>query len=159
MGPSPVISPSMMALVLVLSGTLLAGLVAIVGGFLHARRSRMLAHTERMKALELGRDLPEDLGHARTAVQSGDRDENRPRSLALQFCSTTGYTCAAGFLFAYLAGSDSQGSVPAASIAIAAATGAIGVTGLICAAVLATRAPAEEPSRMVLKPRYDPEAV
>ena len=41
-------------LVLVFGGMILIGLVAIVGGFLHSRRERLLTHQERMKALEQG---------------------------------------------------------------------------------------------------------
>ena len=39
----------------------LIALVAIVGGFLHYRRERLLTHAERMKALELGRTLHLDV--------------------------------------------------------------------------------------------------
>src|ERR1022692_4591955 len=44
----------------VLGSVVLIIVVAIVGGFLHSRRERLLTHAERMKALELGREMPDD---------------------------------------------------------------------------------------------------
>src|SRR5580704_9389492 len=45
---------------LFLGSLVLVGLVAIIGGFLHSRRERLLTHAERMRALELGQALPDD---------------------------------------------------------------------------------------------------
>jgi len=41
-----------------LGGTFLVCLVAIIVGFLQSRQMRLLTHQERMKALELGREMP-----------------------------------------------------------------------------------------------------
>ena len=49
----------------------LISLVAIVGGLLQARRERTLNHAERMKALELGRELPDDVATARIKAAFG----------------------------------------------------------------------------------------
>jgi hypothetical protein len=152
---------------MLLAGLIVGGvvicLVPIFGGFLHYRRERLLTHAERMKALEMGRDLPEDVATARikAVYGSSDKPENGSggaKSLAAQCYSTTGQIAGGGLLFAWLAGA--SGAAPVA-YAIAASAGAVGVTGLICGTVLAWRtpSPAPEPSMAFSKPRYDPEAV
>src|SRR5262245_42733288 len=46
-------------------------LVSIIGGFLHVRRERLLTHAERMKALELGREVPDSAAVARIKAAFG----------------------------------------------------------------------------------------
>ena len=146
-------------LALFLGGLMLIGLIAMIGGFLHYRRERLLTHTERMKALELGRELPDDAYTTRLKAIFGstDQPEEAPggiKSLASQCYSTTGWVSGCGFLFAMM-GSSNQG----VAYAVAAAAGAVGVTGLICGTILASRAPDPAPTRVASKPRFDPEAI
>jgi hypothetical protein len=148
----------------IFGGGLVIGLVACIGGFLHARRNQLQLHEERMKALELGRELPDDPATAQIkAAQQSEAIEaetpkgspSKPSSPAAKCYSTTSYACGTGFVFAWLAQSN-QG----VAIAIAAATGAVGVTGMICGTILAAKAREPEPDPfMVAKPRYDPEGV
>lgn len=60
-GPGPLLKPSFLVVGLVGLGILfvLFGLVVAMG-VRHARRERELVHAERMKALEVGRTLPQD---------------------------------------------------------------------------------------------------
>ena len=65
-----------------LGGCIAIAIVAIVGGFLHYRRERLLTHQERMKALELGREMPDDAATARIEAAFGtfskdDKQEER----------------------------------------------------------------------------------
>jgi hypothetical protein len=151
----------LMTLGILIGGLTLVALVSCIGGFLHYRRERMLMHAERMKALELGRDLPDDpetakikaAAQARAARQSGLGET----TLAARCFSTTGYVCGTGFVFAFLSNTTS-------ALAIASATGAIGVTGIICGTILASKAATEPEPRsggMVAraKPFFDPETV
>jgi len=138
------------------SGALI-GLVAIIGGFLHARSKRLLAHAERMKALELGRGLPPDEATALAAPSA----DSAARSPADQCFSVAGKVGFWGFVFAV--GATTQGSSNlGVAIAIAAATGAIGVTSVICGAVLAAKggqAQAPGYASAPSKGYYDPEGV
>jgi hypothetical protein len=144
-----------------IGGIILLSLVAIIGGFLHSRRERLLMHAERMKALELGRELPDDQATARLKAvcqaEESASEPGEPRSLASKCFSMTSGVCGAGFVFAWM-GSENQ----AVAIAIASATGAIGVTGMICGTILASKPTESREMRMaahVVKPRFDPEAV
>ena len=145
-----------------IGGVFLLSMTAIIGGFLHARRERLLTHTERMKALELGRELPEDAATARikavsqTGVEDEDQAETSEKSPASRCYSTTMSVCCTGFVFAWL-GSGFQG----VAIATAAATGAIGVAGMICGTILAAKPTESSETRTVAhsKPRFDPDAV
>jgi hypothetical protein len=149
----------------VIVGVLVLCLVPIIGGFLHYRRERLLTHTERMKALELGRDLPDDSATARIKAVYGASDKSEEassgeKSLAVQCYTTTGWVAGCGLLFACWAGG-AAGSAPVA-YAIAAAAGAIGVTGMICGTILASKTPSTAPNSSSIatsKPRFDPEAV
>jgi hypothetical protein len=138
--------PTALIVASVLGGVILVGLVAIVGGFLHTRRERLLTHQERMKALELGREVPEDPAVARAKVANAQFREalgaGTEKSYAGKCFSATGHACFWGFLFAIGAAAKEGGNAPGAAYAIAAAAGAIGVTGLICGTVLASRTPA-----------------
>ena len=156
--------PSNVLLAMLLGGAVLVALVAIVGGFLHARRERLLTHAERMKALELGRDLPDDAATARIkavldssdeADETGDAPE---KSIAVQVFTTTGWVSGCGLLFAFWASNPAGSGV---SYAIAASAGAIGVTGMICGTILAARAPTPDPATLlpVTKSRLDPDGI
>jgi len=141
-----------------LGSVVLIALVAIVGGFLHSRRERLLTHNERIKALEMGRELPDDAATARIKAVYGvvEKSETDAKSFATQCYNNTGYICGSGFFFAMVS-SSSHG----VAYALAAASGAIGVTGLICGTILASRepSPASTFSGVASKPRFDPEAV
>jgi hypothetical protein len=128
--------------ILFMSGMVLLGLVALVGGFLHTRRGRLLLHEERMKALELGRELPNDVKSAgnEAAYAAGSRGgEGEPQSLARKCFSTAFWVGLVGFLFASQGAWANQGI--AIAIAIAASAGTIGVTAMICGTILAMRTP------------------
>lgn len=138
-------------------------LTLVIGGFLQTRRSRLLMHAERMKALDLGRELPDDAEMARLKVASqvqkagqADEAEVGEKSFASRCYSTTAGICGTGFVFAWLSGSNQ-----AVALTMAAATGAVGVTGMICGTILATRPEPSRESRTASnsKPMYDPEAV
>ena len=131
---------------------ILFGLIAIIGGFLHSRRERLLTHQERMKALELGREVPDEIGAARARAAAAEE-----KSYASKCFSATGQACFWGFLCAVGAAAKEGGDAPGAAYAIAAATGAVGVTGLICGTVLASRAP--DSIEAPVKARYDSDGV
>jgi hypothetical protein len=147
---------------LVIGASVLVGLVAIVGGFLQTRRERLLTHQERLKALELGREIPDDAATARLKAACGvtssgeNRDssgENRDSSgnsegasgaLSGKCFSTAFWVAFWGFVFAGQAGIGLGGTPPGATavaIAIAVSAGAIGVTAMICGTILAMRTP------------------
>jgi hypothetical protein len=150
--------PVEVGLFAILMGAVLIALIAIVGGFLHSRRQQLMAHQERMKALELGREVPDEIGVARAkAVASAGAGAAEERSYAGKCFSTTGYACFFGFLFAAGAAAKEGGDAPGAAYAIAAAAGAVGVTGLICGTVLAARAPAS--TGQPVKARYDHDGI
>jgi hypothetical protein len=136
---------------LLLGGGTLIGLIAVVGGFLYARRERLLTHAERMKALELGREAPD------AATRRGQTGPGEGKSHAARCFAATGNACFWGFLFAVGAAAKEGGNAPGAAYAIAAAAGAVGVTGLICGTVLASKAPAAPGPPG--KPRLDPDAL
>jgi hypothetical protein len=122
-------------------GLALIGLVAILGGFLHARRERLLTHTERMKALELGRAMPDDPATARIKAAYTPPVSSKPsnsEALAGKCHSTVLWVAFSGFGAAV--GAVQAGGI-AVAIAIAASVGAIGVTGIICGTILASRPP------------------
>ena len=146
------ISAGQLAGLLAIVGSMLVGLVAVVGGLLHARRGRLLAHEERMKALELGRGLPED--EARVRAQAGEG-----KSMAARCFETTGWVAGCGFLFAMGSSSVAEKDRPnqAVAVAIAVSAGVVGVAGLICGTVLAAKATDAGPAP--IKPRFDPEGL
>ena len=112
-------------------------LVAIVGGFVQVRRQRMLAHAERMKALDLGRSMPDDVATARIRAAfgrlTGSSDEEASPS---RKCFSTAIWVA---FWGVMAAASGSGVSPGVSLAIAASVGAIGVTSVICGTVLAAR--------------------
>ena len=120
-----------------LGGIVFVAVVAIVGGFLHYRRERLLTHAERMKALELGRDMPEDAATVRIKAAFGaatnDEEKEGQGSLARKCFSTALWVAFWGFLAA------SQGAWVnhALGIAIGASVAAVGVTACICGTILA----------------------
>ena len=140
-------------------GTFLIALVAIVGGFLHYRRERLLSHQERMKALDLGREMPDDVSTARIKAAFGTLSsghaEDESGSLARKCFSTALWVAFWGFLAASQGGWVNH----AIAIAVAASVGAIGVTAMICGTILAFRPPAETTPRPVSKPAVEADAL
>jgi hypothetical protein len=141
-----------------LGGVVLISLVAIIGGFLQCRRERVLDHRERMKALEMGREMPDDEAPARVkaafGTPSSDDKEDGGGSLARKCFSTTLWVAFWGFLAAGQAGPRNY----AVAIAIAGSVGAIGVAGMICGTILAFQTPAGPGSRSTSKPAIDADA-
>ncbi|MFI5458829.1 MAG: hypothetical protein ACHRXM_25655 [Isosphaerales bacterium] len=142
-----------------LGGTFLIALVAIIGGFLHYRRERYLSHQERMKALDLGREMPDHAATARIkaafgTLSGGDKEEESG-SLSRKCYSTALWVAFWGFLAASQGGWVNH----AIAIAIASSAGAIGVTGMICGTILAVRSPAEAAHRPVSKPAIEADAL
>jgi hypothetical protein len=163
------ISTEFIVICSIVGGLILVSLVSIIGGFLHSRRERLLVHAERMKALELGRDMPDDPATMRMkAIFPAEKPEEsasqptspaEPKSLAAQCYSTTGWVAGCGLLFA--AWSSMPGGHSGVAYAIAGAAGAVGVTGMICGTILASKPTISNPTEMLAhaKPRFDPEAV
>lgn len=142
----------------VVGGVVLVSLVAIIGGFLQCRRERLLDHRERMKALELGRDVPDNAATARIkaafGLPQGDDKEDGERSPARKCFSTTLWIAFWGFLAVGQAGAASQG----VAIAIAGSVGAVGVAGMICGTILAYRPPAAPTFDPISKPAIETDA-
>jgi len=139
----------------------LISLVPIVGGFLHAHRERSLVHAERMKALELGRELPDDVATARIKAafgKSSDTDKSGGgESLPAKCFSTALWVAFWGFAAAAgLGGSQVSSGV---AYAIAASAGAIGVTAMICGAILGARAPVATVPGRFSKSRIEDDAL
>jgi hypothetical protein len=148
---------------LFLGSLVFVGLVAIVGGFLHSRRERLLTHAERMKALELGQPLPDDPATAKLkAMTGGDSSQegasnDTPQMALARTCYKTALWVAFwGFLFA--AQTSAVNWVSAVAIAIGASTGAIGVTCVICGTILAARSTEKRTPDPYAKARTDPDA-
>jgi hypothetical protein len=146
-------------IVTIIGGAMLLGLVGIVGGLLHNRRERLLTHQERMKALELGRDLPDDsaIGRLKAVVAAGSSGgAGEGASLALKCFSTAFWVAFWGFIAA------SQGvwinTGLAIAIVIACATGAISVTSMICGTILAFREGASSSEVTTAKPFIESDA-
>jgi hypothetical protein len=142
----------------VLGGSTLIALVSIIGGFLHYRRERLLTHEERMKALEMGRELPDDVATARIratfGMLSNGEKEAESESLPRKCYSTALWVAFWGFI-----GASQGGWVnPSIAIAIAASVAAIGVTAFICGTVLAARSPAPQPATSYGKERIEADA-
>ena len=143
---------------LLLAGVVLISLVAIIGGFLHYKRERLLTHQERMKALEFGRELPDDPATARTKALFGDSSSGAGseggESLPRKMITTVLWVAFWGFLFGGPAGAANHG----VAIAMAAAVGAIGVAAMICGTILAIRLPASQSTSSISKPEFDSDA-
>jgi hypothetical protein len=151
-----------LGLVVFLGSVFWLGLVAIIGGFLHGRRERMLTHTERMKALEMGLPLPDAPDVARLKAihgTGGSSDEEvgaTPQlSLARTCYKTALWVAFWGFLFS------AQGSVMnfanGVALAVGISTGAVCVTCVICGTILAARAPAPYSMPHHAKHQTDPD--
>jgi hypothetical protein len=139
-------------------GLFLIGLVATIGGFLHHRRERLLTHEERMKALELGRQMPDDAATARIKAafgvsSSGDKAEESD-SLARKCFSTALWVAFWGFLAASQGGWVNH----SIAIAIAASVAVIGVTAFICGTILAARSPAKPSGTSHAKEHFEADA-
>ena len=142
----------------VLGGSTLIALVAIVGGFLHYRRERLLTHKERMKALEMGRELPDDAATARIraafgTLSNGDK-EGESESLPRKCYSTALWVAFWGFIAASQGGWVNQ----SIAIAIAASVAAIAVTAFICGTVLAARSSTGQSATSYSKERIEADA-
>jgi hypothetical protein len=109
-------------------------------GFRHARYLRQVEHEERMKAMEMGRTLAEDLSWT-------------PTSVAM---TIGGAVPIASMFIAYIA-SPKVGP----SDTIWRAAGMIGVAGVICGSLLAaqlfSKANQANSAPLAQKPEYDPE--
>ncbi len=121
-------------------GLMLIGIVSIFGGFLHTRRERLLTHAERMKALELGRDVANERDGTQSAKSADDDKAEDSASLPRKCFSTAFWVAFWGFLAASSGGiTGERGVNPSIAIAIAAAVAAVGVTSVICGTILAVR--------------------
>ena len=89
---------------LLLGSVVLVAIVAIIGGYVHYRRERLLTHQERMRALELGRELPDDAATARIkaafGTSSSGSDEVASESLPRKVFTTALWVAFWGFLAA-----------------------------------------------------------
>jgi hypothetical protein len=139
-----------------IGGVTLVGLVATIGGFLHHRRERLLMHQERMKALELGRELPDDAATARIKATFGveSSDKTKGRSLASKCFSTALWIA----FWAFLAASQAGWSNTGVAVAIAGSAGAIGVTAMICGTILALRGPSGNDQGPAIKSAIESDA-
>jgi hypothetical protein len=137
-------------------GLTLLGLVGTIGGFLHYRRERLLTHQERMKALELGHDLPDDPVTARIKATFGasSKGGDGNGSLARKCYSTALWVAFWGFIAASQGGWGHAGI----SVAIAGSVGAIGVTAIICGTILAVRERSGSEPVTVAKPLFESDA-
>jgi hypothetical protein len=141
-------------------GLFLIATVSIFGGFMHTRRERLLTHAERMKSLELGRDVATDPDITRSGKSSIDDNADDSKSLPRKCFSTAFWVAFWGFLAAGSSGIRADGwANPAISIAIAASVAAIGVTALICGTVLAFRSSVERTSGSSFKAPIDADAL
>jgi len=95
----------------------------------HAARDRELQHTERLKALEVGRLLP------------GDPPPHGLNGSAGSAIAVWVPICALGIALGATRGSDLS---DAANVVAWISAGSVGVTGVICGTVLALRAPIRE---------------
>jgi hypothetical protein len=111
---------------IVLGFVFVLSIVPIVGGLLHARRERTLVHAERMKALELGRDLPDVVATTRIQAAFGKSSPQEKtdveESLPAKCFSTAFWVAFWGFAGA--AGLGGSNVSPGVAYAIAASTGA-----------------------------------
>jgi hypothetical protein len=125
----------------------LFGALIVIGlpvwlGVNYARRERELQHTERMKALELGRSLPGDATPWTTAKAAG---------------TAIGISVPISVTFIGLMASGAG----AEAAAVWPAVGSIGVAAVICGTILATpkpSAPRPEDVDHFAKPIHDPDA-
>ena len=134
-------------------------LVPIIGGFLQAHRERQWTHLERMKALELGQELPENAATARIKAAFGQAgsDTGTDRGSLARKCFSTAIWVA---FWGFMAASSSAGIGLASGVAqtIAISVAAVGVTAVICGTILASRVPVTGPSVTAAKPQADADA-
>jgi hypothetical protein len=148
------------------------GLVAMMGGFLHYRRDRLLTHKERLKALELGREFPDDAGTAQIKAAFGvssngkKTDPNEGTDGSRAALSRKAFSTALWVAFWGFVAASQSGSMPghpsagiAISIAIAASAAAIGVTAAICGTILALCTPNSPASSASAKPAIESDAL
>ena len=145
---------------LFLGSLMFIGFVAMIGGFLHARKERLLTHAERMKALELGQPLPEDPGTSRArevarASASIEGPEVNPQMAMARKCF--GSIIWVSFWSFAISASASTLSTQVA-MALAISTAVIGVTLAICGTILASKVPAPSTYVPSYKFQTDPDA-
>lgn len=142
------------------SGLVGCGMIAIIGGFLHHRRERLLTHAERMKALEMGREFPDDPKVAQMRVLM-NRDESKKSgddSASGRCYSTAFWVAFWGFI---TMGGVVRADIPVViPILMALAVAAIGVVSMICGTILAKKEMDEGNALEVAfhKPAYEPDA-
>jgi hypothetical protein len=127
-------SPGDLTLAGIIAGAVVLVVMICVGlpvvlSMRQAARNREFEHAERLKALELGRPMPGD-----RATEVATRNTHNGIVLWVPL----------GALGIALGAMNSTGDSTAAVIAIWAAAGAVGVTGVICGTILAMRAPSPE---------------
>ncbi len=135
-------------------------IVPIVGGFMQVRRERLLTHTERMKALELGAGWPDDVATARIRAAFGQPTAEGPddgQSLARKLFSTAFWIAFWGFGSA--AGIGQTSGSAGVAYAVAASVGAIGVTAVICGTLLAFSEGSRPLADRSKPPAFDDEAL
>jgi len=139
-------------------GVLTICLVPIIGGFLQAHRERQWTHLERMKALEMGQEWPDDAAAARIKAAFGQASgsDNDRGALARKCFSTAIWVAFWGFIAASSSAGVGFGSGVAQTIA--ASVGAVGVTAVICGTILASRVPVTVQSASATKPQTDADA-
>jgi hypothetical protein len=165
------VDPILAFLGLMIGALVLLGLVAIVGGFLQTRRERLLTHQERLKALELGREIPDDVATARMKVAGGitssgekadssDNGEGATGALSRKCFSTAVWVAFWGFLAASQNSlTQSPTATIAVAIAIAASAAAIGITAVICGTILAVRTSTSRDQRATRKAEIERDAL
>jgi hypothetical protein len=137
MHPTDIFMYSFASVLMVLS------LIAMFMTFAYYRRSRMLTHTERLKAMELGRELPEDAGVARLkAVFAGNHvdDEGEPtgEDALAHRCFKVAFWVP---LAAFGATQASDHFRHGVELAVWGAVAVITATSLICGTILALKSP------------------
>jgi hypothetical protein len=130
-------------------------LVAIFGGFMQVRRERLLTHAERMKALELGRSMPDDAATARIRAAFGKLTGSDEESTPSRKCFSTAVWVA---FWGFMAAASGAAASTGVALGIAASVGAIGVTAIICGTVLAAQESATRPTSFAPKPTIEEDA-
>jgi hypothetical protein len=138
-----------------IGGAAVISLVAIFGGFMQVRRERMLTHAERMKALELGRSMPDDAATARIRAAFGKLTGSDEDASPSRKCFSTAIWVA---FWGFMAAASGAAASTGVALGIAASVGAIGVTAIICGTVLAAKESATAPPIGSSKPRIEEDA-
>jgi hypothetical protein len=129
----------------------LTALVPIIGGFLQAHRDRQWTHLERIKALELGKHLPDDATTAQIKAAFGQVTESTDRGSLARKCYSTAIWVA---FWGFMAASSHVGAGMSSTVVavIAAWVGAVAVTAVICGTILASHVAEVPPHLPASKP-------